>query len=43
MIMSPTFSFGSNFKLGLLMTIFEEYNPGAILMIEFGSALSIAS
>jgi hypothetical protein len=42
-MISPTFSLGSKRNPGLLITIFDEYNPGAILITVFGSALSIAS
>jgi hypothetical protein len=43
MMISPTLSLGSNLSPFLLITMFYEYNPGAILMIDSGSAALIAS
>ena len=42
-MISPNLSLGSNLSPGLSMTILDVYNPEAILIIVFGSALSIAS
>lgn len=42
-IISPTFSLGSNLRPFLLMIRFWEYNPGAIFIIPPGSDASIAS
>jgi len=42
-MISPNFSLGSNLSPGVLMIMLDEYNPEAILIIVFGSALSIAS
>ena len=42
-IISPTFSLGSNLRPFLLIIRFYEYNPGAIFIIPPGSEASIAS
>jgi len=42
-MISPTFSLGSKRRPILLMTMFWEYKPGAILMIPPGSAALMAS